>query len=146
MHQDNCHIYKLIHGCDGRLLVLQKSHFKVFDHLASLLCFSDNDIGISAADCEVIECICWQGGARRMLKQLKGKSSDETLDDIDADDEFSDLGVLDDSNSMYMVGNVSLQVIAASSYLPARTATFSLREQPLCTSLKRGWGTFKICL
>lgn len=40
-----------------------------------------------------------------MLKQLKGKSSDETLDDIDADDEFSDLGVLDDSNSMYMVGN-----------------------------------------
>jgi hypothetical protein len=51
--------------------------------------------------------MCWQGGARRMLKQLKGKSSDETLDDIDADDEFSDLGVLDDSNSMYMVGSVS---------------------------------------
>lgn len=81
-----------------------------------------------------------------MLKQLKGKSSDETLDDIDADDEFSDLGVLDDSNSMYMVGNVSLQVIAASSYLPAWTATFSLQEQQLCTILKRGWGTFKICL
>ena len=54
-----------------------------------------------------------------MLKQLKGKSSDETLDDIDADDEFSDLGVLDDSNSMYMVGNVSLHFIAASWYLAA---------------------------
>lgn len=49
-----------------------------------------------------------------MLKQLKGKSSDETLDDIDADDEFSDLGVLDDSNSMYMVGNVSNHVTTAS--------------------------------
>ena len=58
--------------------------------------------------------MCWQGGARRMLKQLKGKSSDETLDDIDADDEFSDLGVLDDSNSMYMVGNVSNHVTTAS--------------------------------
>jgi hypothetical protein len=82
-----------------------------------MLTLPDNGIGISTADCEVKECMCWQGGARRMLKQLKGKSSDETLDDIDADDEFSDLGVLDDSNSMYMVGNVSLQVIAASSSL-----------------------------
>lgn len=52
-----------------------------------------------------------------MLKQLKGKSSDETLDDIDADDEFSDLGVLDDSNSMYMVGNVPLHVTTSSWYL-----------------------------
>ena len=43
-----------------------------------------------------------QGGARRMLKQAK----DTTLDEISEEDEFSDLGVLDDSNSMYMVGAV----------------------------------------
>ena len=35
-----------------------------------------------------------------MLKQAK----DTTLDEISEEDEFSDLGVLDDSNSMYMVG------------------------------------------
>ncbi len=77
--------------------------------------------------------MCWQGGARRMLKQLKGKSSDETLDDIDADDEFSDLGVLDDSNSMYMVGNVPLRVTTSSWYLSAWTAACSMREQQACT-------------
>lgn len=87
--------------------MLQKSHSNISDHVASLLRFPGNGLGISTAGCEVIECMCWQGGARRMLKQLKGKSSDETLDDIDADNEFSDLGVLDDSNSMYMVGSVS---------------------------------------
>ena len=38
-----------------------------------------------------------------MLKQLKGKTSDSTLDSISPEDEFSDLGALDDSNSMYMV-------------------------------------------
>ena len=51
---------------------------------------------------------CLQGGARRMLKQLRGKTSDQTLDDISPDDEFSDLGVLDDSNSMYMVRSPNL--------------------------------------
>ena len=34
-----------------------------------------------------------------MLQQAK----DTTLDSISEEDEFSDLGVLDDSNSMYMV-------------------------------------------
>lgn len=53
-----------------------------------------------------------EGGARRMLKQLRGKTSDQTLDDISPDDEFSDLGVLDDSNSMYMV--VGFEVMACS--------------------------------
>ena len=49
-----------------------------------------------------------------MLKQLKGKSSDQALDDISADDEFSDLGVLDDSNSMYMVSWLDLSSGRAS--------------------------------
>ena len=50
-----------------------------------------------------------------MLKQLKNKASDETLDDISADDEFSDLGVLDDSNSMYMVCPYHLHKMSPSS-------------------------------
>ncbi len=82
-----------------------------------------------------------------MLKQLKGKSSDETLDDIDADDEFSDLGVLDDSNSMYMVGNVSLHLTTSSWYLAAWTAALSMQKQQARTVLHNSsWGMFADCL
>jgi len=41
----------LINGCDAWMLVLQKSHSKIFDHVASLLHFPGSGMGISTADC-----------------------------------------------------------------------------------------------
>ena len=62
-----------------------------------------------------------------MLKQLRGKTSDQTLDDISPDDEFSDLGVLDDSNSMYMVR--SLDLLSDQALLQHKLASRVLRAR-----------------
>ena len=50
--------------------------------------------------------LCQQGGARRMLKQAKKQSVDDPIDE--ADEAFSELDVLDDSNSMYMVSPTNI--------------------------------------
>lgn len=51
-----------------------------------------------------------------MLKQVKPK--DTTLDEMSEEDDFSDLGVLDDSNSMYMVSFTLVSLTARVSPSP----------------------------
>lgn len=57
-------------------------------------------------DLSVLNWADLQGGARKLLgaSRTLQQAKDTTLDSISEEDEFSDLGVLDDSNSMYMVG------------------------------------------